>query len=658
MKALVPLLCIFTMLISYDYSHYAGEKMESGILERHHEHMTRLEEGCRKAATRHTDLSLDQLWGFVREDCMSESAKSVEAYLQHPLSLYDMCQVTVGAVLELSLTDEQFYAELKYSGYMSVLHPKGLNSKFERTGNWKKDTENICEKITGQNGGFNLVLATMLSISRPHIHDENFRTHARMKITGNPITHVLSVGSDSFREYTSLWYAIQFPGNKGPVYRHMSVETFSNSLSRFSKNRVIVFSEQVLKVSDHVTQIVSVKNLELPIDRKLNIVDFEYGSFGVGYGGGNIGMGHGDGGFISRGHEYQVAKVVRAFASHFYTLSSHAPGFSFDINAYNSGAAHVFSPKTFILKQPAPRMLGLHRKRQLISVEIAPDIPLTKVDSLPLSWDWGEKKPSCIGQVHNQGQCGSCWAVSTADMVSMNECIKNNGNYKEYSSQDVLSCVMSDRFGCNGGDMEAVFIELARIGFVSEKCRPYHNGDCNHIKPFISLEAYRQCDKDNLPVPTCEPKTCNGLESYSPLRPISQPVFVQVRKKRRLDVKATEELMKKYLIEKGPLEIGFMVYEDFMNYKGGIYRQNDHTSGLPQVFSITIISYINSYDTNNKLNIQGGHAVVITGYGEENGVPFWKVKNSWTTGWGEKGYFRIYRGENNCEIESEVFSYF
>lgn len=51
------------------------------------------------------------------------------------------------------------------------------------------------------------------------------------------------------------------------------------------------------------------------------------------------------------------------------------------------------------------------------------------------------------------------------------------------------------------------------------------------------------------------------------------------------------------------------------------------------------------------------HAVVAVGYGEENGVPYWLIKNSWGADWGLNGYFKMEMGKNMCGMSS-VFNLF
>ena len=48
------------------------------------------------------------------------------------------------------------------------------------------------------------------------------------------------------------------------------------------------------------------------------------------------------------------------------------------------------------------------------------------------------------------------------------------------------------------------------------------------------------------------------------------------------------------------------------------------------------------------------HAVALVGYGVDAGTPYWTIKNSWTAGWGEDGYYRLEKGVNKCGVANMV----
>jgi len=93
-----------------------------------------------------------------------------------------------------------------------------------------------------------------------------------------------------------------------------------------------------------------------------------------------------------------------------------------------------------------------------------------------------------------------------------------------------------------------------------------------------------------------------------------------------------EERMKHALLNVGPLAIS--ISSDALHYyQGGIL---DLPSELCSNTS------------------EGDHAVTIVGYGEENGVKYWKIQNSWGDLWGEEGFVRVTRGNNMCGVATSV----
>lgn len=59
--------------------------------------------------------------------------------------------------------------------------------------------------------------------------------------------------------------------------------------------------------------------------------------------------------------------------------------------------------------------------------------------------------------------------------------------------------------------------------------------------------------------------------------------------------------------------------------------------------SITFQLYRGGIMSSTTCGTSLNHAVNLVGYGTENGTPYWIVRNSWGTNWGESGYFRVLR---------------
>uniref|UniRef100_A0A8D0DP70 Dipeptidyl peptidase 1 n=1 Tax=Salvator merianae TaxID=96440 RepID=A0A8D0DP70_SALMN len=228
---------------------------------------------------------------------------------------------------------------------------------------------------------------------------------------------------------------------------------------------------------------------------------------------------------------------------------------------------------------------------------------LKEASSLPKSWDWRNVNGvNYVSPVRNQASCGSCYAFASMGMLeSRIRILTNNSQAPTLSPQQVVSCSEYSQ-GCDGGFPYLIGGKYVQdFGVVEEDCFPYTGTDSPCV---FKDNCYRYYSSDYYYV--------GGFYGG-----------------------CNEALMKLELVRHGPMAVAFEVYTDFVHYSGGIY----HHTGLMDPF--------NPFELTN-------HAVLLVGYGADpqSGEPFWIVKNSWGTSWGEKGFFRIRRGTDECAIES------
>jgi len=247
-------------------------------------------------------------------------------------------------------------------------------------------------------------------------------------------------------------------------------------------------------------------------------------------------------------------------------------------------------------------------------------------DDLPDEFDARKQWPNCpsIGEIRDQSNCGSCWAFGAVEAMSDRICIASNGQQKiDISATDLTACCKACGFGCNGGYPGAAWDYWVRNGLVtggvyqSKGCEPYPLPPCEHhmngTKP--------PCSSQTAKTPACTKQCQSGYStSYNQDKHYGAKAY---------SISRNEEAIRKEIYTNGPVEADYTVYEDFLNYKSGVYQ---HTTG----------GYL------------GGHAIKILGWGTENGTPYWLVANSWNEDWGDKGYFKIIRGKNDCGIESDI----
>jgi len=209
---------------------------------------------------------------------------------------------------------------------------------------------------------------------------------------------------------------------------------------------------------------------------------------------------------------------------------------------------------------------------------------------LPAEIDWRTK--GVVTDVKNQGQCGSCWAFCTTEMIESYAGIAT-GSTPVLSSQQVTSCTPNPLScggtgGCMGSIPQLGYTYIQLFGHVQEDDYPYTSG---------STTQTGDCMYDFM-----NTAPVVGITGYNTLAPNDQDAVMT------------------HLAEVGPLAVA--VYASgWSRYSGGVYDGCD-------------------FDSNIALN----HAVQLVGYGTDAAEgDYWIVRNSWGSGWGEGGYIRLQR---------------
>lgn len=208
------------------------------------------------------------------------------------------------------------------------------------------------------------------------------------------------------------------------------------------------------------------------------------------------------------------------------------------------------------------------------------------VSALPSTVDWVSK--GAVTPVKNQGQCGSCWSFSTTGALE-GAYYNKYGNLLSFSEQQLVSCdVGGADAGCNGGWMDDAFTFVQKNGGITtEDQYPYTSG---------TTQKSGTCTK-------------TGYTNVAAAAPKSYT-----------DVTANSVSALMSAVAQQPVSIAIQANQAaFQLYKSGVLT--------------------------GKCGQNLDHGVLLVGYGTDNGVDYWKVKNSWGDSWGEGGYIRIERSD-------------
>uniref|UniRef100_A0A5S6Q365 Pept_C1 domain-containing protein n=1 Tax=Trichuris muris TaxID=70415 RepID=A0A5S6Q365_TRIMR len=181
------------------------------------------------------------------------------------------------------------------------------------------------------------------------------------------------------------------------------------------------------------------------------------------------------------------------------------------------------------------RLLGVKKHDVVVLPPKVPSAENSNV-TLPKNFDARLQWPKCeiIRYIKDQSNCGSCWAVSTASVISDRYCIANQGRAQPFlSEEELVSCCRVCGDGCFGGFPEMALVYWATRGVPTGE--PY-GFNSSWYRGKLSTDRYF------------------GKRAYS---------------------LSNERQIMEDIYANGPVVAAFTVYDDFYYYTGGVYSHSE-----------------------------------------------------------------------------------
>ncbi len=265
-----------------------------------------------------------------------------------------------------------------------------------------------------------------------------------------------------------------------------------------------------------------------------------------------------------------------------------------ELSQKNARWQAVQTPHSYMTIAQKQYLLGVVPDNNFLAeVKTASVVPQLFIPTYDSEVDWRTKNGGKVSPIKDQGLCGSCVSFATVAAIESMALIEKN--------------VLLD-------------LSEADLHFCSS-----HGPNCGGWYPWFSLDAIEDrgvCDEAHF-------SYASAFVNSTPQCNVAPDRAQHIYKIQTSNWVIFDAFRKDYLTHHGPMITCLSVYDDFFSYGGGVYH---HVTG----------------------NLSGAHCILVVGYSQSQGC--WICKNSWGTGWGEAGFFKIAYGE--CGIDSLISPFF